>query len=264
MQHYNHEEYVSTIESIFSDLSIGELSIEAKSNQLRRYTEIVCRRLLDISNKKPLILSIAKKDLQDRGYNEEFFQNALSVITKDQKQYAHTQKPMLLTNDLLEEKIDALFTIYGYLFYRFFLKHEFGKNPDILTAFSILPPIIRYKTLSRLFEFTPNNTMVIDKLVLAILKAFDAEYALEWIEKNKELLMMLVIIQELPMGLPALQNNMYNICMEKAYQMKRNYKHPYTTFQEAKRYYNEHGIVQGESEEVIEFNSLMEFVYTGH
>ena len=37
----------------------------------------------------------------------------------------------------------------------------------------------------------------------------------------------------------------------------------YTTFETAKKYYLEKGIIEGDSPEIIEFNSLMKFRYTG-
>ena len=38
---------------------------------------------------------------------------------------------------------------------------------------------------------------------------------------------------------------------------------PYTTFETAKKYYLENGIIAGNTPEITEFNSLMKFRYTG-
>lgn len=38
---------------------------------------------------------------------------------------------------------------------------------------------------------------------------------------------------------------------------------PYTTFEAAKKFYLENGIIEGDSPEIIEFNSLMKYRYTG-
>ena len=38
---------------------------------------------------------------------------------------------------------------------------------------------------------------------------------------------------------------------------------PYTTFEEAKKYYLENGVIEGDTLEITEFNSLMKFRYTG-
>ena len=48
---------------------------------------------------------------------------------------------------------------------------------EVIHHFSLLPPIIRYLTLEYLHNKYPENTMIIDKLSLAILKAFDKEHA---------------------------------------------------------------------------------------
>ena len=38
---------------------------------------------------------------------------------------------------------------------------------------------------------------------------------------------------------------------------------PYHSFEEAKIYYEKHGVVSGNAEDVKQFNALMQYVYTG-
>ena len=92
--------------------------------------------------------------------------------------------------------IDNLFNLYAYLLIEYFQKYEFGSNLEIIHHFSLLPPIIRYLTLEYLHNKYPENTMIIDKLSLAILKAFNNEQALCWIEERKEKLQTMPSISE--------------------------------------------------------------------
>lgn len=56
----------------------------------------------------------------------------------------------------------------------------------MLRLFSLLPPVIRYKTWKYLFEKDKNNIQVVDKLCLAIIKCYDKEMAYKWLEDNAE------------------------------------------------------------------------------
>ena len=57
----------------------------------------------------------------------------------------------------------------------------------------MLPPIIRYKVLSFLYIKYPDNISVIDKLVLATMKALSVDEAKEWIEREKNILIKMCI-----------------------------------------------------------------------
>ena len=120
---------------------------------------------------------------------------------------------------------------------------------------------------------------------MAIFKAFNKNEAVDWIEKHKEVLEQLhfefqssteeqdqlvnrmgrinagVIKQ-----LIAVQQKrtMYDICMEKINCLVESDWRPlYDSLETAIAYYKENGIVPGDSDEVREFNSLMEFIYMG-
>ncbi|WP_305153778.1 hypothetical protein [uncultured Clostridium sp.] len=84
----------------------------------------------------------------------------------------------------------------SYLLINYFEKYEFGTRSKILYSFSMLPPIIRYKTLNFLHKKYPNNIAIIDKLVLAIMKAFDVNKATEWLESEKDKLVQLKAMSE--------------------------------------------------------------------
>ena len=92
--------------------------------------------------------------------------------------------------------VDGLFDMLSYLLISYFEKYEFGSRNDVLYSFSMLPPIIRYKVLSFLYKKYPDNISVIDKLVLATVKALSVDEATEWVEREKNALTKMGTVTE--------------------------------------------------------------------
>ena len=92
--------------------------------------------------------------------------------------------------------VDGFFDMLSYLLISYFEKYEFGSRNDVLYSFSMLPPIIRYKVLSFLYKKYPDNISVIDKLVLATVKAFSVDEATEWVEREKNALIKMGTVPE--------------------------------------------------------------------
>lgn len=170
--------------------------------------------------------------------------------------------------------------IYAFLFIDFFGRHQFASNNAIVTSFSILPPVIRFKVLIRLHQKNPENIMIIDKMYLVILKAFDKSTALNSIELNK------MNLEHMPVMTPEAgwnivykygyekfkviestgPPNMYVLCKERISNVSETLEKRgllYENFEEALGLYENKGTVEGNSDDVIEFNSLMEFIYLG-
>ena len=93
-----------------------------------------------------------------------------------------------------------------------------------------LPPIIRHIALSALYDDDPSNPDIVDKLVLAKLKAFDKDTADAWVEAHKESLLSMSVVadsdylkkliaavgEEAAVSLvAAMPDNMYHTCKEK-------------------------------------------------
>ena len=132
-----------------------------------------------------------------------------------------------------------------------------------MTSFSILPPSIRYIVLDKLYVEDDQNTSVIEKLLLAKLKAFDYDTTKDWLEHEREHLSSIVIPPLVFNGVQYCEeSNWYAFCSEKL-EVLKEIKPIYSDFSEAKKYYSEHGPIEGNSEDTIEFNSLMDFVYIG-
>ena len=191
MEKFNNKTY----EALAKDLINDAFYLEQRSHRgtiatIRQYSEIIVRRILDLPCKDFVTIGNKNilKELEKRSNNNPILLDSLKRICAIGNKSTHTQEVSEITEEDLKEVIDNLFNLYSYLLIDFFEKYSFGSNLEIVSSFSILPPIIRYKTLKYLNDRSPENLLVIDKLSLAILKAFDRETAINWVEKRKELL----------------------------------------------------------------------------
>lgn len=280
---YNNNEYKNLITEFFGEIFyLPGLSYGTKIQKIRQYTEIVLRRLLDYSCDKNIEIgnNFTIEKLDKKGFTEPLLRDSLEVIRSAGNERTHTKFRHTATEEEYQKVLNCIFNIYGYLFYKFFKKWPFGRNPDIVTAFSILPPIIRHITLTALYEDDPNKPIIVNKLILAKLKAYGKEASDYWVESHKDMLLTLypdidsdtlktlitIVGREAAFKtVAAMSNDMYHICKEKIATVKnRFFSSPlYSDFETAKTYYEQHGVVPGNSQEIMEFNDLMEFIYIG-
>lgn len=82
---------------------------------------------------------------------------SIEKIQRIGNESTHTQNTLSVTDEEFQEAVSSLLNLYSYLFVEYFEKYEFGSNPEVMSAFSILPPIIRYITLKHLYEKYPDN-----------------------------------------------------------------------------------------------------------
>lgn len=201
---------------------------------------------------------------------------AINIIKGNGGNYTHTQVTFAASDELVKETLDCLFDLYAYILIEYFEKYKFGSNLEVVSSFSALPPIIRYKVLKYLYELEKENIMVIDKLVLAQLKSYGKEVALEWLEEHRdELQVMSCCSEEMqieikekmgPVFWGFMNMNMYDSCYKKIIQLGDDIEKKgrlYIDFEESIEYYKWGGIVAGEGLEIQEFNSIMEFLYLG-
>lgn len=163
-------------------------------------------------------------------------------------------------------------------------------SPEVLRLFSLLPPVIRYKTWKYLFEKDKNNIQVVDKLCLAIIKCYDKEMAFKWLEDNAETIKAIPypdreeidkydsmhIVEVLPGTYVAKitlnfdeYDNMYDLLLSKINDPRTSVNESgkmYKSFEEAVKHYKNYkkgNITTNSSEEMSELCSLMDFVYLG-
>ncbi|AHF07594.1 hypothetical protein [Desulfitobacterium metallireducens] len=276
----------STYESLVKDLINDAFYLEARSRRgtiatIRQYSEVIVRRILNLSNEDFVTLGNRNilSAINEQSQNNPLLLGALSIITNIGNKCTHSKNIECITKEDVNDVINSLFELYSYLLTSYFEKYEFGSNMEILSSFSILPPIIRYITLKYLNDKYPENIIIIDKLALAILKAFDKEKAFNWIEERKETLSNTPSVskraeqdleekigKELASIIIAEAPNMYDLCNERIRMVGNILEQKgklYDDFEGAIDHYYEKGIVQGETPDVLEFNSIMEFLYLG-
>lgn len=268
MTNFNNHEYEALATDIVGDIFCSDSSNRSKIANARSYAELILRKILNIAPSQPLTLgatTINRKIKKLPDY--EFLDSALQTIRSEGNTYSHTQEMSPPTEEDLRKIIDCLFDMLSYPLIVYFEKYEFGLTPEVLTSFSLLPPIIRYKVLSFLHKKYPSNIFIIDKLALAILKAFDAETAEKWVESKKDSLIQMKAILNPPTD-PILQllpcPDMYHLCREKIETLKRSPGQiSYSDFESALPHYKKHGILSGDNPEITEFNDIMDFLYLG-
>lgn len=280
MAEFNNEVYKALVFDLINDaFYINGSSRRGTIAKIRQYAEVIVRRILEIPRKAKVTLGDEKIMARIKAKNNPLLLSAVKNINRIGSKCTHTQLTREITEEDVNVVIDSLFNLYSYLLIEYFEKYKFGMNLEVVHSFSILPPIIRFLTLEYLYSKYPENIMIIDKLSLAILKAFNKEAAVKWIEERKESLkitpsvskdaekdiiekagveMANIIISSAP--------NMYELLIERinlvADNINKNGK-LYNDFESALEYYRVSGRVSGDTMEVNEFNSIMEFLYLG-
>ncbi|MDT8624140.1 hypothetical protein RRW91_13750 [Klebsiella grimontii] len=274
-------------EDLVKDLINDAFYIESRSNRgkistIRQYSEVVIRKLCDIPQGEEVTLGNFEviKKLKATSSDDKFLMGAVRKLQKLGNKCTHTKntKPILDTD--VDSAIDALFKLYASLFILYFKKYKFGSCNEIVRAFSILPPIIRFFVLDNLYESDKKNLLVIDKLCLVLLKAFDKKDALNWLTARKsELSDILPYTPEAISDIEVAHGklyaelvvanapaNMYICCLDRLEEVDLILKKQgllYNNFEQAKPLYLDEGVLDNNSAENEEFNDIMEFVYLG-
>lgn len=286
MRNFNNEAYKYLASDLIGDIFYAETSYRGKISEVRQYAEVIVRKILDIDPDEKVTLG--EKEIKNRICalpNHAFLMKAMNTIKGDGDKATHTRHLARMTEEEFETIMDSLFDMLAFLLMNYFEVYEFGSRNDVLCSFSMLPPIIRYKVLSYLYEKDPDNVAVIDKLVLAILKAFDADGANAWIaERECELRQKSTMAKEfkddimqkyedeeegeqvialLEMMGP---QNMYEVCKRKVEMVGNAIEQRgslYLDFESALPVYKANGVLEGTEPEIQEFNDIMEFLYLG-
>lgn len=278
------ELYSLRIKNAINDSFYAEnISWEGKIRTLRTYAEIIVRFILN-KPKEYLILSRKEKELRQISDDNELLMNSFSTILEYGNESVHTEKLANATKEDFNEVLDAIYGMYAYLFINYFEKFGISNENRALGMFSLLPPIIRFKTFDYLWKKDKNNPILIDKLNLAILKAFGIDKATKWINENAALLRQVPstsekakydLIQKVGNQvaskiLKSKPQNMYEVCVFKGNRLSNpieNYGPLYSTYEEAASFYkakmNELEMTKKFSKEEIELKEIMDFCFEG-
>lgn len=282
MKKFDNEKYQILAKDLMGDIFYSETSYRNKIATIRQYAEVIVRKILDINPIKQITIGaneISKKI--DALNNSEFLKEALDNIKQDGNKFTHTEYLENVTSDEFDKIVDKLLDMLSFMLINYFETYEFGSRSDVLRSFSLLPPIVRYKVLIFLYNKYPNNIHVIDRLALAIVKAFDKEEAIRWIESEKNNLINLDVMSdevfneieenkwiefEKLIEFNSPYKNMYELCIDKIMEIGNEIDskgHLYIDFESALPYYKQYGIIDEDSEEIKEFNDIMFFLYLG-
>ncbi|SER86218.1 hypothetical protein SAMN04244573_04473 [Azotobacter beijerinckii] len=280
---FKNQEYEELVRDLINDaFYIESRSNRGKISTIRQCAEVVIRKLLNSHNNNKITLGDFDviRDLEAASSNNKLLIKSVRKLQKLGNKCTHTQTPQPITDENVNDAVNALLNLYASLFVLYFKKFKFGSNSEVLSAFSILPPIIRYIVLEELYKDDRSNISIIDKLSLVLLKAFDKDSAMKWIEKRKdELSNILPYTQEAIAKIESIYGkshaaavianapeSMYTLCLERLEQVSLVIDERgllYNSFEQAKTLYLEKGILPADSQEYRDFNDIMEFVYLG-
>jgi hypothetical protein len=274
MDNFSNETYSSLIDDLICDsFYLEKRSLRGKIATLRQYSEIIIRKIFNLPETEKVTLGRISNLVKQR--NNSLLKESIETIRIKGNDNTHTQKTDEPTEQDFNEVIEALINLYAYLFIAYFEKNRFGSNSNITRTFSLLPPIIRYKVLHNLYKNDKSNCVIIDKLVLATIKAKDKNAALDWINREKTSLQKIshlskedkVLLSQLgDKYLDIIPQNMYDYSKEKIEQISELLDSKgvlYKNFEEAKDFYEKNGYIEESSDEIKEFNSIMKFCYIG-
>lgn len=278
---FDNNQYESLVSDLIGDAFYTETSYRGKISTIRSYAEVIVRKLLDFDQSKKITLGqddVKKKIKELPGH--EFLEKAIKTILKSGNAATHTQYLEKFSLDDFNQIVNNLLDMLAFLLINYFEKYKFGSRNEVMRSFSLLPPIIRYKVLAFLYKKYPDNIDVIDRLTLAIMKAFSVAEATKWVEDRKNDLLKMKIISMKELNKIAekygeevaeimLQNasfNMYQSCMKKIFQLRQYITENgplYSNFEDALPYYRMHGKIDSDDPEIVEFNDIMDFLYLG-
>lgn len=277
---FDNLDYEELAADLIQDAFYSNQSYRGKISRERSYAELVLRKLLDIDPEKQITIKQSDvltliRALPDSGY----IIKAIDGIQPDGNNNTHTQFRGEVNEEDYNRVTDSLFDLIAGLFINYFSKYSFGSDNKVMRAFSLLPPIIRYKVLNYLYVKHPDDVDIIDRLALVIVKNSGKEDAYEWIKNNEEKLKNTIAVsntyvEELKKTIGDIrtdefvkkQPNMYEVCIDKINLVANSIERQgvmYKTFEEALPYYRKNGILPDDKQEYREFNSIMQFLYLG-
>jgi len=199
MNDFSDNEYKNLILNLIREVNYVDVSNMNKLSSLRKHGEIIVRKILNIGNGTQIMLgqvaqnsknediSTALRDLDVDLQNKLI--HVVSVFNRLIRDSCHTQRTSDYTEEEVKEAEDKICELYAILFIKYFSEIEVGieTSPHVLRLFSVLPPIIRFKVWSYLFEKN-NNVIIADKFCLAIIKKDGKKEALKWLNDNEALI----------------------------------------------------------------------------
>jgi len=199
MNTFSDKEYTNLISNLIREINYIDVSNMNKMSSLRKHGEILVRKILDIGNDTQIMLGqvvlnsknpVIKEKMQALDGNLQIkLVNEVASFNRMVRDGSHTQRTTDYSDEEIKNAEDKICELYAILFSKYFIEISVGMetSPCVLRLFSLLPPIIRYKTWSYLFDKN-NNVIVADKYCLAIIKNAGKNEALKWLNDNESII----------------------------------------------------------------------------
>ena len=263
MENFNIFEYEQMIGDLIHDTFYVGLTKRGKIKGIRQFSEVIVRKILNIGSDTHFTLGKAEHMEQFKKLSDDrkvYLKASIEKIRPLGNDGTHTQHTEEFSDAELNQVKDGLFDLYAYLFIDYFLKYpiELLSPQGVLPDFSLLPPIIRFKTLKYFYD-KDANLQIANRYCLSIIKTYGKKQALEWLELEKSKLLSMPYptneeIREyyIKTGLKVspnkilvnLQlenyNNVYDLLIDKIEDDRTSMNESgkmYSQFEEAKKYY---------------------------
>lgn len=292
---FENSDYEILISDLIFDIYYSEISISSRLVLLRKMTELITRRFLNLgmgekmelgditsSEKNPKYKTTERLNNTDKLLRKDF-ESTVNKLREIGNKYSHTQNHKISNLEEWDEAENLIWDLFSYLFVQYFLKYNLSLKSDkiVLSMFSQLPPGIRFRTLQKLFDVKGfDNIQLIDKYLLAMVKSKGWDEAYFWLISHREEIQSMSYPSEdeiieyiggfdedqLPLPLRKFQNvfGLLSSILQNP-KVKSVSGGIYNTFEEAVKYYYEENleIYLSSTREQIEFRELLYFCFIG-
>ena len=161
MENFNIFEYEQMIGDLIHDTFYVGLTKRGKIKGIRQFSEVIVRKILNIGSDTHFTLGKAEHMEQFKKLSDDrkvYLKASIEKIRPLGNDGTHTQHTEEFSDAELNQVKDGLFDLYAYLFIDYFLKYpiELLSPQGVLPDFSLLPPIIRFKTLKYFYDKDAN------------------------------------------------------------------------------------------------------------
>lgn len=292
---FDNSDYEVLISDLISDIYYSEISISSRIVLLRKLTELITRRFLNLGKGEKMELGDITSSVKNQKYKtterlnsvdnilREDFEASVNKLREIGNKYSHTQTHTTADLEEWTEAENLVWDLFSYLFVQYFLKYNLSLKSDknVLSMFSLLPPEIRFRTLQKLITIKGfDNVQLLDKYMLSMVKSRGWEEAHCWLESNRDKINgvpypteseIIDYIEdfdedELPLQLRKFQNvyGLLSAVIQNS-KLKSVSGGVYRTFEEASKYYHERNLdfYLSSTDEQIEFKELLSFCFMG-
>ncbi len=299
IKEFKNEGYNLILIEVIRDIYYSNISYSSRLVLIRKLTEIISRKILNMGENEPLELgnivhpnpkntpkvSEKMKSLDKR--IEDDFKNCVNELRDIGNKYTHTKFVKTATIEEMEKADTLLSNLFSIMFTQYFLKYPISlqSNSLVLYSFSFLPPKIRLKTLERLIKLNKESyissyIILLDKFLLAKIKVEGLESGFSWLRNCGNTIRNLPYPNKDDIETYYNKNNMvttlllhcfdnpYDLLDDKLKRIKESnleIGNLYTEFEEAVKYYNDNNIISDlyGDKELEEFRLLLEFAFIG-